>query len=378
MRSLLAVLTCVSLALPLSAQTANVAAFNSMTVNGIGAGATGPINLVFAAGTQASLVYSALPNSPIILAVAAGTSAGAIVIGPNNIVDLDLGTLAFLVDGTGALLPSPLSPFFHTNSSGAMNFIVPNAVPPAPAAIAAQSGLINPSYATGLQVSAAFRLGAPTFPPGNPAAHPMAVPVPGAGDDTSTLIDITPNNLPNWFTFYGTSYSNLYANSNGNVSTAIFTTLAESAATFASTTGGAKICALWDDLNPAVGGTFTYYVDDTPGAEVFEVTWTNVPEFSIGGSNSFKITITSGSIVMDYGALGSLDNLIGVSSGTSGTGLPIILGTGVPLMLNTTATVQSPYQLFTAASPNYTANGQITWVLGTSGGSVPGTPILQF
>lgn len=373
-------------AMPLTSQTQNVAANNQMTVNGSGGGAVGPINLCVLGGSQATLAYSALANSPIILAIAADTQAGAINIGPpNNIVDLQLATLSFLIDGTGTLLPSPLSPFFHTAANGTMNFIIPNAVPAPPAAIAAQSAFVNPGYAVGIQVSAAFKLsgppalGVPNLAPGNPACTPGNIAVPGAGDDTSFLADITPSALPNWFTFYGVSYSNFYLGSNGYATSVAFTTFSESAATFASATGGAKICAAWDDFNILAPGTLTYSVSDTPGSEYFELCWTNVPEFAVAGTlNSFKLFVTPTFIRFDYGAMSSLDHLVGLSSGTAGTGVLTNFGAG-PGLLNQGAAVESPYQLFIAGCPGPVSNlpgYSITFSLGTSPvGNVAGTPI---
>jgi len=375
MKNLTALSLVLAFTVAAAAQTQNVAGTNQLTINGVGAGATGPINLGISLGGQALLSYSGLPNSPIMLVLSSGAQANAYVIGPNNSIDVNLATLAFFLDGTGAFAPSPLAPYLRTGSTGAMNFIIPNAVTLPGQSFATQGAFLNPAYPAGIQVSAAFNILSPNLQPGTPGCNASAVTVPGLGDDTSSAIDITPSNGANWFTFYGVSYSTMYAGSNGYITGAAYTTLGESVAGLL--TAPAKICAWWDDLNPTVGGTFSYYVNDTPGAEIFELCWTNVSEYGTTNQNTIKITLTATTVTFDYGPMASVDGLVGLSPGTVGAvSLPLDLsvsGNGVPL--NQGATVEAPNELFTATFQNDMGGSKLTWSLGVSGGGVQGTPV---
>ena len=52
------------------------------------------------------------------------------------------------------------------------------------------------------------------------------------------------------------------------------------------------IAVLWDDLNPAAGGTVHHQTIGTPGDRHFIAQWTGVPEFGVGaGANTFQVVL---------------------------------------------------------------------------------------
>jgi hypothetical protein len=166
------------------------------------------------------------------------------------------------------------------------------------------------------------------------------------GDDTS--FELFPD-----FTirFCGQSYESVWVNANGNLTfgapSGAFT---ESAAAFLQ--GPPRLAGLWDDLNPAAGGTVAFSTTN----HSLTVTFTNVPEFTVGGApggaNSFTMTLRQspfdgsvfnfalhgGQYSVDYDTLSATDGLAGYSCGgkvTSGFELetnlsslrfPIVLG----------------------------------------------------
>jgi hypothetical protein len=180
-------------------------------------------------------------------------------------------------------------------------------------------------------------------------------------------VDITPSGGAAWFTFYGTALSDVFCGSNGYVTSALFTTFTESVATFGAASVK-KICGYWDDFNFAIAGSgpCTAYVSDAPGAEIAEFCWTNVPEFgtTAANQNTFKITLVPSGIIFDYGNMSSVDGLVGLSGATAGYVNTAVVYAAGGIPLNGGASVENPYQLFTAASPNVLPGSQITWILG--------------
>lgn len=158
------------------------------------------------------------------------------------------------------------------------------------------------------------------------------VPLP-IGDDDSIELP-----LPFTFCVQGQPFGSVYVNSNGNLTFGAGSSdFSESEDEFRN--GPARVAAVWDDLNPAAGGTVIY--DQTSGS--FTVSYDNVPEFFATGSNSFAITLYDNSnqcvagdddddsdsdsdgsrgadIVVDYGAISATDGLAGVTGGLAVTG----------------------------------------------------------
>ena len=120
--------------------------------------------------------------------------------------------------------------------------------------------------------------------------------------------------LPWSFGFCGNAYDTLFVGSNGNVTFgARDVDETESIGEFLS--GPPRIAGLWDDLDPESAGTVSYEVTD----EEFTVTFLDVPESPLSGSNSFQITLrrSSDQIVMRFGPVSARDGLSGISCGGS-------------------------------------------------------------
>jgi subtilisin family serine protease len=113
---------------------------------------------------------------------------------------------------------------------------------------------------------------------------------------------------------YGTSYDALYIGSNGYITfvsgdTHYFEQFSDHFAL-------PRIAALFDDLNPAAGGTISY----KQLADRIAVTFENVPEFSLNTDNTFQIEIFfDGRIRITWLGIDAHDGIAGLSAGN---GLP--------------------------------------------------------
>lgn len=135
------------------------------------------------------------------------------------------------------------------------------------------------------------------------------------------------------FPFFGSNYTALFINSNGYATLgglSEFVTFNSSGATDLSTVldrmaeGSPRIAALWNDLDPSLGGGV--FFNALPGLVL--ITWNAVPRFGAPStSNTFQITLfPSGVIQLTYGSISppSTDPvlggfLVGISPGRSFT-----------------------------------------------------------
>jgi hypothetical protein len=150
------------------------------------------------------------------------------------------------------------------------------------------------------------------------------------GDDNAVELA-----LPFRFRMCGTTYEEIIVNANGTISFgAPNPDFSESAPEFLA--GPPTIAALWDDLNPAAGGTVTFQESRT----AFTVSFTGVPEAgAAAGANTFSITLKRLLSLIDvkYGAMSAQDGLAGVTCGgafTSGFETPVDLSAKAGSLIN--------------------------------------------
>jgi hypothetical protein len=110
--------------------------------------------------------------------------------------------------------------------------------------------------------------------------------------------------------FFGTRYTNFYVSANG------YLTFARSDTTYTATLTNhfrrVRLAALFEDLNPALGGTVTW--KQLP--DHVAVTYQDVPEYNTTGKNSFQIELfTNGVLRLSYLGLDTVRGLAGLSRG---------------------------------------------------------------
>ncbi len=140
-----------------------------------------------------------------------------------------------------------------------------------------------------------------------------ALPTDPAGGTTISLSDddyqsVSVGGGPVWF--YGEAYSAVYIGSNG------YLTFDSGDSDYTQSLDDhfdqIRISALFDDLNPSDGGTISY----TSLLDRFVVTYEEVPEFLVGGANTFQIELYfNGVITISYADVSAQDAIVGLSEG---------------------------------------------------------------
>jgi hypothetical protein len=109
---------------------------------------------------------------------------------------------------------------------------------------------------------------------------------------------------------YGVSYSSFYVGSNGYI------TFASGDSNYTESLDAhfnqPRVSGLFDDLNPAQGGTVSWKQLSDRAA----ITWLNVTEYGAGNQNTFQIELYfDGRITISYLAIAATDGLAGLSAG---------------------------------------------------------------
>jgi hypothetical protein len=137
--------------------------------------------------------------------------------------------------------------------------------------------------------------------------------------------------LSGWtFPFHGNRYTSFWVGSNGYVTFGGGDRgYVPSAQGFVNHVG--RVAALYTDLNPGAGGEVLF--TQSPGMAT--VSWSNVPYYAQGGSNSFSITLNGdGSIILSWGSISNRlgQILVGLTGGypaTTGSEAPMPLAPGM-------------------------------------------------
>jgi hypothetical protein len=145
-------------------------------------------------------------------------------------------------------------------------------------------------------------------------AEPISVlPTDPAGGTTISLSDDDyeqVNLIGATVSLYGQSYNRFYVGSNGYITFSTGDT--DTSESLTDHFEQPRISALFDDLNPASGGTVSW----KQLTDRVAVTYLNVPEYSVGGSNTFQIEMHfDGKITISYLAVSASDGLAGLSDG---------------------------------------------------------------
>jgi|GEM_PF-569140 len=154
------------------------------------------------------------------------------------------------------------------------------------------------------------------FTPNNFGSYSATI-GPASFDNTAgTALSLSDNgaaqvDLPFSFNFYGVSRNSVFVNANGNLT---FTSGdSDRSPTVGEFIGGQpRIAPLWDDLNPAAGGS----VSVSTAANRIVFTWSNVPEAGRNNSNTFQaVLFNNGAIRLSYSGVATKDGLVGLSNG---------------------------------------------------------------
>lgn len=181
-----------------------------------------------------------------------------------------------------------------------------------PQRVNAQFAALEPANASGLALS-----GPITLDPSLTGAVLNLTPL--LGDDSFTMVPFHPMGLP-FLSFGGSSYDRFFVNSNGSVSfgsgdTDWFPTPAKLVA------GPPRLCGLWTDLSPQVGGQITATVI----AGIIEITFQDVAVWGTGTPLSTRLSFN----LHSGGCSVELGNLPGALNAPSLVGIKSSLGPGI-------------------------------------------------
>ncbi len=130
-----------------------------------------------------------------------------------------------------------------------------------------------------------------------------------AVDDFYTIANLSDEKT---IPFYGTNYSRFYIGGNGYVTFSFGDTSAEES--LALHFQRARISALFDDLDLSAGGSASW----KQFADRAVVTFLDVPEKGLGGTNTFQIELYfDGTISISYLTIDATDGLVGLSRGNN-------------------------------------------------------------
>ena len=116
---------------------------------------------------------------------------------------------------------------------------------------------------------------------------------------------------------FGTSFPQIYVNTNGNISFESGDAGSDSTYTQHFISGRKRVSLFGLDLDPSKGGTVSYKIISTVGAERVVVTFANVPRYGGGGTmlNAQAELWANGTITLTYVNTTITDGMIGLAAG---------------------------------------------------------------
>ncbi len=116
---------------------------------------------------------------------------------------------------------------------------------------------------------------------------------------------------------FGTSFPQIYVNTNGNISFESGDAGSDSSYTQHFTSGRKRVSLFGADLDPSKGGTVSYQVISTAGAQRVVVTFANVPRYGGGGTilNAQVELWANGTITLTYVNTTITDGMVGLAAG---------------------------------------------------------------
>lgn len=130
------------------------------------------------------------------------------------------------------------------------------------------------------------------------------------GDDDSKSIDLGFS-----FQLFGKSYTKVFVNSDGNLTFGAGDKSTDRSLT-RFLTGAPRIAALFADLDPSTGGGVSVSTD---GGTSATITYTSVPVWGGGGTNSMSVKLASdGTITVSLDSVNAGSFIVGVSQGGAG------------------------------------------------------------
>jgi hypothetical protein len=192
-----------------------------------------------------------------------------------------------------------------------------------------------------------------------------------AGDDTTTSVT-----LPFAFPHAGGVLNSIVVSSNGFIWLDPSNLAVEYAPSVAGLLGESpRIAGMWTDLNAGAGGAVYADLDSNTGQ--FVITWAGVPEYNVGGSNTFQIALDAGggfelryqTVGLVPGPTGYHSAIAGYSGGNPALDSPIDLSA---TSLHDTGAAGTPLDMSPTGNP--TPQLGTTFTLTTS--SIPATSAL--
>jgi hypothetical protein len=138
------------------------------------------------------------------------------------------------------------------------------------------------------------------------------------GDDQVTPVVFSFMSFP----FYGTQRTSVHVSSNGRLSFGGGLPLAlENVSNHLA--DEPSIAVLWDDLNPAAGGSVS--TSEDPAGNWVQFQWNNVPQAGQSDANTVHCTLhASGVVTLEYFSIATNDCIVGISPGSNISAAPAV------------------------------------------------------